>query len=198
MNQRTPLLFCLFLALLATGCAHTYRIDPISRKAPLRADASAVVSVPRDGSYQREVFEGSGRAIAQVVGAAFNRRLPRVAMMRDPAALEVCLAEARANQFDYLVVPLFTDWINREAEYGHPERVQLSLTAYDAQSGKPVAFANINAKCKWAALDGVDPEVLLATPVDISVNWFFSPAGTPAPNGKPDAQPDSPPSAGGE
>ena len=99
MNQRTPLLFCLFLALLATGCAHTYRIDPISRKAPLRADASAVVSVPRDGSYQMEVFEGSGRAIAQVVGAAFNRRLPRVAMMRDPAALEVCLAEAANSRW---------------------------------------------------------------------------------------------------
>ena len=114
-------------------------------------------------------------------------------MMRDLATLEVCLADARANQFDYLVVPLITDWINRESEYGHPQRVQLSLTAYDAQSGKPIAFANINAKCKWAALDGVDPEVLLSTPVNISVNWFFSPAGTPAPNGKAGTPPDSAP-----
>ena len=108
-------------------------------------------------------------------------------MMQGHAAPDVCLAQARTNQFDYLVLPLITDWKNREAEYGHPERVQLSLTAYDVLSGKPVAFANINAKCKFAALDGVDPEVLLATPVEVSVNWFFSPAGTPAPNGKADA-----------
>src|SRR6185369_13952116 len=178
------------LALLAlisigAGCSSPYyRLDPINRTAPLRANASALVAIPRDGADRLDTYEGTGKRIAQAVSMAFSNRLQRVEVMPRFEQQRVCLEAARRGNFDYLITPAISQWTERENDpSSRPETIKLHVTTYDVRSSGKVAFVEITAHSKWATLHGDELEKMLAKPLAESVIWFFSPAGTPAPVG---------------
>jgi hypothetical protein len=159
-------------------------LDPINRTAPLRANASALISVPRDGADRLDTYEGTGKRIAQAVGMAFTNRLQRVEMMPRFEQQRASLAAARAGSFDYLIIPAISQWTERENDpSSRPETIKLHVTTYDVRSGAQTAFVEITANSTWATLHGDELEKMLAKPLAESVKWFFSPAGTPAPVG---------------
>ena len=176
----------LSLILVGVGCTSPYyRLDPISRTAPLRADASALVAVPRDGADRLDSYEGTGKRIAHAVSKVLSNQLQRVEVMsRFEPQQKACLEAARARRFDYLVTPTISQWTERENDpSSRPESIKLFLTAYDVRSGAKAAFVEISAESTWLTLHGDELEKMLAPPLTKSVTWFFSPAGTPAPVG---------------
>jgi hypothetical protein len=169
--------------LLLTGCRHTYQLTPASRTTALRPEASALVALPEDGRFQDNLYAGSGRKTALAVNGAFAKHLRRVDITREIQPLAEQLSQARAGNFDYLIVPALVHWEDRATEWsGIPDRIEIELRTVDAASGETLALGSVKGQSKLMTLTGDAPEELLTAPLKAYVDWLFSPTNTPPPN----------------
>jgi Domain of unknown function (DUF4823) len=177
-----PILALSAVAMLCSGCVHTYTLTSISRNAVLRTNATALVALPEDGHFEKIPYPGSGRTTGLALSAAFARHLHRVDSTPETAAFAVQLDKARAAKFDYLIVATVVHWEDRATEWsGRPDRIEIEIRTMDAPSGETLALGSVKGKSKWATFGGDSPEDLLAKPLDSYVGWLFSPLGTPPP-----------------
>jgi hypothetical protein len=163
------------LALLLCGCTSTYHVNPILQVANLSVGKSGYVAQPKDGSFENEDYHNSGRQAALAVASALAKHLPRVDVASETKSLELNLAEAKSQNFDYLFFPIIVHWENRATEWsGKLDRIQIELRTFDVPTGKILSYGDIQGSSKWASFGGDSPEDLLKAPIDAYVQSLFT------------------------
>jgi hypothetical protein len=183
------LLSLLLLAVLCSGCVHTYTARTISRTGPLSTNTAALVALPEDGRFEKIPYPGSGRKAALAVSKAFSKHLRSVDVTAQTDTLAKHLEQARAGKFDYLIVPTIIHWEDRATEWsGRSDRIEIEVRAVDVPSEKTLSLGSVTGKSKWATFGGDVPEDLLPVPLGVYVDWLFSPEGTslPLPKAEPE------------
>ena len=182
-----PILYILCAALL-TGCVSTYERSSITRTAsPLSTNATALVTTPPDGSFERENYPGTGKQTAIAVAQALGRYLKRVEVADEGLTREAALQRAKAGTFDYLVMPEIVHWENRATEWsGKPDRITISVRTIRAADGSLLDHGQFSGKSKWFTFGGDAPEDLLYRPCGEHIAELFgqpkpkSPAPSPS------------------
>jgi hypothetical protein len=181
--KRVIALALTFTATLLGGCAHHYNLHSIQRAEPLDRKASALVTLPEDGSFEKITYPGSGRQTARAVAAAFAKHLARVDIMPAPATSAEQLAAARSGGFDYLVTPSIAHWEDRATEWsGRPDRIEIELRTLRTTNGATLNLGSIEGRSRWGTLGGDSPEDMLPKPIGLYVDWLFAAPGAPMPS----------------
>lgn len=158
------------LLLLVMGCSHTYQVSrPVAEPPParLRADATAYVRLPDNGSFREKTYEDSGPQTAAAVADALEGRVAGVVIADRVQGFEEALAAARAGGSDYLVYPEIKHWEERATEWsGMPDQIEVRITVFDAASGRLLDAVDIVGRSRWGTLGGDHPQELLPEPIE--------------------------------
>ena len=186
------ILLLFVVAIFGSGCAHTYNATSVSRTSPLKTNATALVALPEDGRFEKNVYSGSGRKAGLEVSAAFAKHLSRVDMASETGTLVQNLEFARNGKFDYLVIPQVIHWEDRATEWsGRQDKIEIEIRTVDSKTGETLTLGQVKGTSKWATFGGDVPEDLLAKPLGVYIAWLFSLEGTPLPlpRGSSNSQP---------
>ena len=166
--------FRVSFAILLAGCSAKYSTNNIQERTEhLVKDVSVVISQPTDGVYETHTYSGSGRATADAVKAAFLRHSDNVTVFADCDDV-TCLTANHSISRGYYVVPKILHWEDRATEWsGIPDKIEVKITVYNAESNNRVASTIINGKSKWATFGGDHPQDLLPEPINMFVSNLY-------------------------
>lgn len=166
--------FLVSSAFLLAGCSAKYSTNNIQERTEhLVKDVSVVISQPTDGVYDTHTYSGSGRATADAVKAAFLRHSDNVTVFADCDDV-TCLKANHSISRGYYVVPQILHWEDRATEWsGIPDKIEVKITVYNAESNNRVASTIINGKSKWATFGGDHPQDLLPEPTNMFVSSLY-------------------------
>jgi len=166
--------FLVSSAILLAGCSAKYSTNNIQERTEhLVKDVSVVISQPTDGVYETHTYSGSGRATADAVKAAFLRHSDNVTVFADCDDV-TCLKANHSISRGYYVVPQILHWEDRATEWsGIPDKIEVKITVYNAESNNRVASTIINGKSKWATFGGDHPQDLLPEPINMFVSSLY-------------------------
>jgi hypothetical protein len=116
-------------------------------------DVAVVISQPTDGVYETHTYSGSGKATADAAKAAFFG-IPIMFVFADCDDV-ACRKTNHSINRGYYVVPQILHWEDRATEWsGIPDKIEVKITVYNAESNNRVASTIINGKSKWATFGG--------------------------------------------
>jgi hypothetical protein len=166
--------FLVSSAILLAGCSAKYSTNNIQERTEhLVKNVSVVISQPTDGVYETHTYSGSGRATADAVKAAFLRHSDNVTVFADCDDV-TCLKANHSVSRGYYVVPQILHWEDRATEWsGIPDKIEVKITVYNAESNNRVASTIINGKSKWATFGGDHPQDLLPEPINMFVSNLY-------------------------
>lgn len=164
-------LFIITVVLL-TGCSAKYSTNNVQKSTELLVkNLPVAVAKPADGVYETRSYAGSGDTTAAVVKAAILRHSDNVSVYSDCEDL-MCLKDKHMMNRGYYVVPQILHWEDRATQWsGIPDRIEIKISVYNAESNAIVASAIITGKSKWATFGGDHPQDLLPVPINA---WIAS------------------------
>ncbi|AIR61870.1 hypothetical protein LH23_14780 [Cedecea neteri] len=164
-------LFIITVVLL-TGCSAKYSTNNVQKSTELLVNNLPVaVAKPADGVYETRSYAGSGDTTAAVVKAAILRHSDNVSVYSDCEDL-MCLKDKHMMNRGYYVVPQILHWEDRATQWsGIPDRIEIKISVYNAESNAIVASTIITGKSKWATFGGDHPQDLLPVPINA---WIAS------------------------
>ncbi|EMU1126976.1 DUF4823 domain-containing protein [Citrobacter sp. CK184] len=160
--------------ILLAGCSAKYNTNNIqSNTEQLVKDAPVAISMPSDGVYETRTYAGSGNSTATALKAAFLRHSDNVAIYADCEDV-TCLKNNHTIHHGYYVVPQILHWEDRATEWsGIPDKIEVKITIYNAESNNRIASTIISGKSKWATFGGDHPQDLLPEPVNSYISSLY-------------------------
>ncbi|WP_370570049.1 DUF4823 domain-containing protein [Serratia sp. OS31] len=160
--------------LLLTGCSAKYNTNNVQENTELLIkDVPIAIAKPADGFYETHTYAGSGNATATAIKAAFLRHSDNVSIFADCENAS-CLREHHMVSRGYYVIPQILHWEDRATEWsGIPDKIEVKITIYNAESNARVASAIISGKSKWATFGGDHPQDLLPDPVNSYISSLY-------------------------
>ena len=117
---------------------------------------------------------GSGRTTSLLLARALTAHHSRCETADVFASFDATLAEARRWGARYLFVPAILQWEDRATEWsGKPDKVEVRIDVYDAQSGNVVHSSLITGQSGLATFGGDHPQDLLPGPFDEFARSLF-------------------------
>lgn len=167
-------LFLLTATILLAGCSAKYNTNNVQDNTePLLKDAPVVISKPVDGAYETQVYAGSGNATVGALRAAFLRHTDSVTVYAECNDMDCLKKNHRINR-GYYVIPQILHWEERATEWsGIPDKIEVKITIYNAESDNRVASTIISGKSKWATFGGDHPQDLLPEPVNAYISSLY-------------------------
>ncbi|UXY08973.1 DUF4823 domain-containing protein [Kosakonia sp. ML.JS2a] len=161
-------------ATVLLGCSVKYDTNTIQNSTELLIkDSPIVISKPADGVYETRTYSGSGAATAAAVKAAFARYSDSVNVFTDCDDI-ACLKSNHVIGLGYYVIPQILHWEDRATEWsGIPDRIEIKITIYNAESNSRVASTIISGKSKWASFGGDHPQDLLPEPINAYIASLY-------------------------
>ena len=133
---------------LAAGCS-TKITSSGSMGDRLASGEKILIAIPTDGSYEGQIYSGSGTEAANRLRTALSPRAATIALSsagggKVPAALK----EGAAQGCRYVIHPEITHWEHRRAAWsGRPTKVSFFVTVYDLKAGsQPVLQRSLDAR----------------------------------------------------
>jgi hypothetical protein len=165
----------LLVVLAGAGCADTTKLIRLSPpSAPLDRNLPAFIATSRDGAYGSQRYGGSGRTTSLLLARALSPHVSRCETADVYSAFEVTLGEARRWGARYLFVPAILHWEDRATEWsGKPDKVEVRIDVYDAQSGIVIHSALVTGQSGLATFGGDHPQDLLPGPFDEFARSLF-------------------------
>ena len=167
-------MLCLLIAILATGCASTYRyneLQPVTTK--LDGTQGVLISTPQDGWYENTQYRNSGKMTANAVRAAFSKYASRVDVVNSCHG-DGCLSGIDTEKYGYYVKPEILHWEERATEWsGKPDRIEIQLVIFDAATKRELANSSYTGKSKWGTFGGDHPQDLLSEPTNQYVSSLY-------------------------
>ncbi len=172
------------IAALVVGCDHHDLNATAEATRRLTPSASIYVAVPPDGRFDTMVYAGSGRTTARLIADAFARRLNRVERAADTRSREHALAEARARDAAYLVLPTILRWEDRATGWsGMADVAEICLAVIDTRSGNAADIAVLRGLGDPGHGAASRPEDLLPRPLAAYVDRLLSDRAVAMPAG---------------
>ena len=171
--MKTKLLY-LFLAIIVTGCASTYKYKEFqSIETKLDRSKGVLISTPEDGLYGNTQYHNSGRMTANAVRAAFSKYSSRVDVINTCHG-DDCLNSIDTEKYGYYVRPEILHWEERATEWtGLPDRIEIQLVIHDAVTKNELVNSSYTGKSKWATFGGDHPQDLLPEPTNQYVSSLY-------------------------
>lgn len=171
--MKTKILY-LFLVILVTGCASTYKYKEFqSIETKLDRSKGVLISTPKDGRYGKTQYNNSGIMTAKAVRGAFSKYASMVDVT-DTCYGDDCLHSINIEKYGYYVRPVILQWEDRATEWsGKPDRIEIQLVIYDAVTKKELVNSTYTGKSKWATFGGDHPQDLLPEPTNESVSSLY-------------------------
>ncbi len=167
-------ILCLLIAILATGCASTYRyneLQPVTTK--LDGTQGVLISTPQDGLYGKTIYRNSGKMTANAVRAAFSKYASRVDVVNSCHG-DSCLSGIDKEKYGYYVKPEILHWEGRIIAWlGKPDRIEIQLVIFDAATKRQLANSSYTGKSKRATFGGDNPQDLLPEPTNRYVSSLY-------------------------
>jgi len=159
------------------GCADTHQLMRApGTSSSLAPQASAYISIPKDGSYNRRTYSGSGALTAQAVAAAFAPYLSKVMVGVRTEDFDAARKSARAGGYTYLINPEILQWEDRATEWsGRPDQASVKVSVVSMDTGTVLDSAVIGGKSGLATFGGDRPEHLLPKPLADYAATLFHP-----------------------
>ena len=166
--------FLVSAVILLAGCSAKYNTSNIQSSAEqLVKDAPVAISMPSDGVYETRIYAGSGNSTATALKAAFLRYSDNVTIYTDCEDV-TCLKNNHTIHRGYYVVPQILHWEDRATEWsGIPDKMEVKITIYNAESNNRIASTIISGKSKWATFGGDHPQDLLPEPVNSYISSLY-------------------------
>jgi|SRR3989344_694093 len=158
------------------GCADTHELLRNERDGRLMLDrnASAFISIPKDGVYGGIVYQGSGQNTAQIILAAFSKYFTRVDVARTYGEYKESLDQAKKEGYNYLIYPTILEWEDRATEWSSiPDRVSVKVTVVDVNRDRVVDSVIVKGKSGLATFGGDHPQDLLPKPIEEFTKSLF-------------------------
>ena len=158
------------------GCADAHQLLRNDRGDGVLLDrnASAFISIPRDGVYGGTVYQGSGQNTAQIILAAFSKYLTRVDVAHTYGEYKESLDQAKKEGYNYLIYPAILEWEDRATEWSAiPDRVSVKITVIDVNRGRVVDSVIVKGKSGLATFGGDHPQDLLPKPIGEYASSLF-------------------------
>lgn len=168
----------MFLALSATillaGCSAKYSTNNIQNTSELLLkDLPVAITTPVNGVYETITYAGSGETTSTAIKSAFLRHTDKVNVYPDCEDVD-CLKSKHSLSRGYYVVPNILHWEDRATEWsGIPDRIEIKITVYNAETNNRVASTIISGKSKWATFGGDHPQDLLPAPVNAYISSLY-------------------------
>lgn len=161
------------MALILASCAEF----SVQRPGSLRSQGSALVAVPLDAMHEGERFPGSGRETAEVVAAAFRKRLGRVDIM-EGTAFANSMNSSGASQYDYLVIPVIVQWEDKTVKRREREdHVEIGIRVLRTRDGSTIAQWQVRKPSRVSTFFKASPAEQLKEPIDEYVREMFAREG---------------------
>lgn len=158
------------LMFLLAGCASKYRVDANEVNSTVVPEGGFYVMIPSDGAYGGTTYQQSGSMLAQEVYSALIGRTKRVVKGDSVEKLNEALDHAKENGIGCVIESTILHWEDRATEWsGRPDRITIRYAAYDANTGRQVAYTVRSASSKWATFGGDHPQDLLPVPTEAFV-----------------------------
>ncbi len=164
---RMRIISALFAAVMLTACADTHQLARVpGTVGTLSRQASAYVSVPRDGSYGVQPYPGSGGLTAQAVAVAFAPYFTRTTAGLKTEDFDGAFKSAREGGYTYLVYPEILHWEDRATEWSaRPDQASVKVSIVRTDTGAVIDSAVVGGKSGLATFGGDRPEHLLPKPL---------------------------------
>lgn len=166
--------FLVATTILLAGCSANYSTNNIQNSSEkLIKDLPVVISKPTDGAYNTRTYAGSGDSTATAVRAAFLRYTDSVTVY-DTCDDIACLKKNHPASRGYYVIPQILHWEDRATEWsGIPDKIEVKITIYNAESNNRVASTIISGKSKLVTLGGDHPQDLLPDPLNTYISNLY-------------------------
>ena len=171
--MRTLLILALAVAL--SGCADSHQWMPQQTSTThLKPSDRVFISVPVDGSYGEDVYNGSGRDTAQIIYASFARHSKAARLGRTALDYDDALVAAMAGGHDILILPTILHWEDRATEWSMiPDQVEVKIDVIKVQSGEIISSGIAKGESGIATFGGDHPQDLLPEPVETFVSALY-------------------------
>ncbi len=159
-----------------TGCADVHKVVRTSSKQiKLKPNATAYISIPRDGRYGNKNYAGSGATTAQVILLAFSKYLTQVETGHEYQSYKEAFSTAQSNQVDYLIFPSILAWEDRATAWsGISDKVSVKISIISVRTTKTIDSAIISGKSGIATFGGDHPQDLLPEPIENYAKALFA------------------------
>ena len=165
--QKVLVAMCAMIVVGACASAN-YSKDPGQTQGTISAQSSALVAVPQDGRYFKNVYTGSGAKTARIIADAFSKVLPQVETMATYADQQKSIEEARRLGKVYLIQPDILRWEDRATFWsGQRDQVSVRVRILEVASGKVVASGILDGSSRILAFKTYRPEDFLRKPAAI-------------------------------
>ena len=166
----------LLLAAMMTGCVSKYKTDAYEAPAQkLRANASAYVTMAKDGRYGSKNYPNSGYLLSSATTAAVSLHLTRVEQEARVETIEDALSSAGEMGLTYVFQPTILHWEDRSTEWsGKPDRITIKVVVWSVETGKDISSTVLRASSKWGTFGGDHPQDLLPGAITPFVNKLFN------------------------
>jgi hypothetical protein len=175
LEEKLKLSVVLLLAVILSGCVSKYKTDAF--EAPVQtlpADASAYVTLAKDGSYGSKYYPNSGSLVSSATNAAISLHLTRVQVATEVETIEEALSRAEDLGLTYVFQPTILHWEDRATEWsGRPDRITIKIVVWDVTARKDISSTVLRASSKWATFGGDHPQDLLPGSITPFVNKLF-------------------------
>ena len=153
-----------------TGCTSYNRQVLKSPSGKLQQNYSVSIKAPRDGRYGTQTYNRSGQMTADALSAGFLKYSPDVKVV----PVDFQRIDLLGKRNTYYGEPAILHWEDRATEWsGKPDRIEIKLDVYDAESMSHLSSVVFSGKSKWFTLGGDHPQDLLQKPIEDYLNMLY-------------------------
>lgn len=166
-NEMKKKVILVFGMMLLVGCSAKYNAAEVTKNTEqLIKNKKVLIAQPENGTYDAKVYSQSGAMTAMAVRTAFSRYTDDAAVISTCATQE-CLQNSQQMKDGYYVIPQILHWEDRATEWsGLPDKIEVKITVYNAQSNNVIASTILNGRSKWLTFGGDHPQDLLPQPIN--------------------------------
>lgn len=158
------------------GCADTHQIVKLDNNnfTKLKSNHSIYISVPKDGAYGNNYYNGSGINTAQIIHSSFSIMARDIEQGTEYEPFKTAIESANQKGHKYLIYPTILHWEDRATEWsGIPDKVEVKIEIIDVKTQKTITGSIIKGSSGVATFGGDHPQDLLREPISKYVKSLY-------------------------
>ena len=159
--------FIILMFSILSNCADTTQLlRNGSSSIHLEQSKSIYISIPRDGRYGNNTYQGSGINVSQIILMSFSKFALNVETGYEYQTHAEALSFSKKNNYEYLIFPSILEWEDRATEWSSiPDKVSIKIAIIKVRTGRTLDSVLIKGKSGIATFGGDHPQDLLPKPI---------------------------------
>ena len=166
----------IIMVMMLSGCA-SVQSSRLTKGEQIKLDStgSAYVLATPNAMYFKKECIGSGKAIVNLIQAAFSKHLKRVEIAPEGEKIDDGLKKAKDAGFTYLINSGITRWEDHPTEWtGQMDQIDLQMDIHDVQAGRIIDSVEFTGHGTWMTFGGYHPQNIVRYEIPEYVSSLFS------------------------